>query len=100
MAAVSASPAAMPARSDSSESPTCWIRTPGPKGFTEKRIFSLSHPVLLVTQANTPKGGYVATYIKMLTATGLACTVLGLSGCGSDSQASSGNGSKPTLSIQ
>lgn len=42
----------------------------------------------------------MATYIKMLTATGLACTVLGLSGCGSDSQAASGNGGRPTLSIQ
>ncbi|GAA4497108.1 hypothetical protein GCM10023191_040090 [Actinoallomurus oryzae] len=42
----------------------------------------------------------MATYIKMLTATGLACTVLGLSGCGPDSQASSGNAGKPTLSIQ
>ena len=38
-------------------------------------------------------------YIKTLTATGLACTVLGLSGCGSNSQAASGDAGKPTLTI-
>jgi hypothetical protein len=39
--------------------------------------------------------------IKILTATGLACAALGLSGCGSSSSAASGgtSGSKPTLTI-
>lgn len=40
------------------------------------------------------------TYIKTLTVTGLACTVLGLSGCGSNPQAATGKTGQPTLSIQ
>jgi hypothetical protein len=41
----------------------------------------------------------VAVYMKTLTATGLACAVLGMSGCGSNSDAASGDGGKPTLAI-